>query len=301
MDRLSSTGHDIIVSVVAMAIVASIAVFLRLGAKRLTKAGLTVDDYWIMFALVSFWVYVGVMLWGMFNGAGGESMTNISHFKFSGYEIFLKSIRIDIPLFGVTITSVKLSLLSLYHRIFSAPWVRRSSIALSVLCVLWLIVIVVDSIFVCFFTQDYPYGCIDFGRFFLILCLVEVLIDIAILCLPLRMISGLQLPLQHKIILSFTFLVGGFVCITGIIRVALTYAPHSGFVVIKCLMWSNIQLGTAITCACILTYRPLLTKCVIFYGVLVHHNNKPQHGKPEEEGSWSSHKNLRSQTHRPES
>lgn len=108
------------------------------------------------------------------------------------------------------------------------------------------------------------------------------------------------------------------VCITGIIRVALTYAPHSGcmflflppwslqlkfwtVVVIKCLMWSNIQLGTAITCACILTYRPLLTKCVIFYGVLVHHNNKPQHGKPEEEGSWSSHKNLRSQTHRPES
>lgn len=108
MDRLSSTGHDIIVSVVAMAIVASIAVFLRLGAKRLTKAGLTVDDYWIMFALVSFWVYVGVMLWGtcfhiigrkkltpftmkgMFNGAGGESMTNITHFKFSGYQIFLK-------------------------------------------------------------------------------------------------------------------------------------------------------------------------------------------------------------------
>lgn len=64
MDRLSSSGHDIIVSVIIMVIVASVAVFLRVGAKRLTMAGLTVDDYWIFFALASFWVYAGVMLWG---------------------------------------------------------------------------------------------------------------------------------------------------------------------------------------------------------------------------------------------
>ena len=67
MDRLSSTGHDITVSVIAMAFVATIAVFLRLVAKRMTKAGFTVDDYWIVFALLSFWVYAGVMLWGSWN------------------------------------------------------------------------------------------------------------------------------------------------------------------------------------------------------------------------------------------
>lgn len=146
-------------------------------------------------------------------------------------------------MFAVSITGVKLSLLSLYHRIFTTVWVRRSSIALSVLCVLWLIVIVVGSIFVCYFTLN-PYRCIDFSLFFLVLSLAEVLIDIAILCLPLGMIPGLKLPLQHKIVLYVTFLVGGLqvtrpfvsigkksltglysVCITGIARVALTYKP----------------------------------------------------------------------------
>lgn len=64
MDRLSSSGYGIIVSAVTMAVVASFAVVLRLSAKRLTKVGLSMDDYWIIFALVSFLVYVGVMLWG---------------------------------------------------------------------------------------------------------------------------------------------------------------------------------------------------------------------------------------------
>ena len=111
MNRLSSTGHEIIASAVTMVIVASIAVLLRLSAKRLTKVGLTVDDYWIIFAVISFWVYVGVMLWGkffpasrilnlnanffsptvgMFDGTGGASMRNITDFKLSGYRKFLK-------------------------------------------------------------------------------------------------------------------------------------------------------------------------------------------------------------------
>ncbi|MCJ1468850.1 hypothetical protein MMC07_007480 [Pseudocyphellaria aurata] len=209
MTRLPHTGYGIIVSAVTMAVVASFAVGLRLGAKRLTRVGFTMDDYWIIFALVSFWVYVGAMLWGMFEGAGGASMINIIDFKFSGYRIFLTAIRIDLPLFGVSITCVKLSLLSLYHRIFMTVWVRRSSIALSVLCVLWLMVVVVGSIFVCYWTFEYPYRCINFSLFFLTMSIVEVLIDIAILCLPLRMISGLGLPLQHKIVLYVTFLVGG--------------------------------------------------------------------------------------------
>lgn len=108
MGPVSSTGYNIIVSAVTMGILATMAVFLRIIAKRLTKAGFTIDDYWIMFALVCFWVYIGVMLWGMcfhksgrnkltpsttagmFDGAGGASMTNIYNFKFSGYRIFLK-------------------------------------------------------------------------------------------------------------------------------------------------------------------------------------------------------------------
>lgn len=64
MTSLSSTGHGIIGSGISLAIVSSIAVVLRLSAKRATKAGFAADDYWIIFALVTFWVYLGVELWG---------------------------------------------------------------------------------------------------------------------------------------------------------------------------------------------------------------------------------------------
>lgn len=36
------------------------------------------------------------------------------------------------------------------------------------------------------------------------------------------------------------------------------------------MVWNNIQLGTAIMCACFLTYRPLLLKCTILFPILPH-------------------------------
>lgn len=64
MILLSSSGHGTIGSGVALAVVASIAVDLRLVAKRATKGGFATDDYWIIFAATTFWVYVGVEFLG---------------------------------------------------------------------------------------------------------------------------------------------------------------------------------------------------------------------------------------------
>lgn len=35
------------------------------------------------------------------------------------------------------------------------------------------------------------------------------------------------------------------------------------------MVWNNIQLGTAITCACLPTYRPLLLKCIMFFPSII--------------------------------
>lgn len=90
MTSLSSTGHGIIGSGISLAIVSSIAVVLRLSAKRATKAGFAADDYWIIFALVTFWVYLGVELWGIYAGAGGANMENFRNSDLSGIQIFFK-------------------------------------------------------------------------------------------------------------------------------------------------------------------------------------------------------------------
>lgn len=67
------------------------------------------------------------------------------------------------------------------------------------------------------------------------------------------------------------------VCITAIVRLALTYRPdqknglfsstellglsnQQTVKVVKGLLWSNIHLGTALISACLPTYRPILSK-----------------------------------------
>lgn len=109
MISLSSTGDSIIGSGIALAIIASIAVLLRLATKKVAKAGLAADDCWITFALVTFWVYVGVELWGnmsrlaqalgfesnfqptgIYAGAGGAHMDNFRSSNPSGILLFFK-------------------------------------------------------------------------------------------------------------------------------------------------------------------------------------------------------------------
>lgn len=65
MTELSLKSRQIFNTAVAMAVLATIAVFLRLFAKRCTKTGLKADDIWILLGLASFWAYVGVIVWGM--------------------------------------------------------------------------------------------------------------------------------------------------------------------------------------------------------------------------------------------
>ena len=109
MNSLSSTGHGIVRCGISLAIVSSIAVVLRLSAKRATKAGLALDDCWTIFALVTFWVYLGVEIWGnvlsfekvldfesnlpltgIYVGAGGVNMDNFRTSDLSGMQIFFK-------------------------------------------------------------------------------------------------------------------------------------------------------------------------------------------------------------------
>lgn len=65
MAKLPSTGREVFNTAVAMTVLATVAVFLRLLAKRCTKTGLKADDIWILLALASFWAYVGVIIWGI--------------------------------------------------------------------------------------------------------------------------------------------------------------------------------------------------------------------------------------------
>lgn len=64
----------------------------------------------------------------------------------------------------------------------------------------------------------YQADCINLALFFLILEICNCSLDIALLCLPLRVIRGLQMPFREKIAVGMIFLLGGLLVILTSLR-----------------------------------------------------------------------------------
>ena len=91
--------------------------------------------------------------------------------------------------------------------------------------------------------------------------IIEVLLELTILILPIRELYQLQLSLDKRALCSTIFALGGFVIITGIVRIIKVYKPSGSDVdLTQGDIWLNVHLGTAIICACMPTYRPLISR-----------------------------------------
>ena len=91
------------------------------------------------------------------------------------------------------------------------------------------------------------------------MAIIETLVEIVILILTMREILRLHLTKEKKRLLCLIFALGGFVIVTGIVRMAVLYRPdESDFDLTQGDIWLNVHLGTAIISACLPTYRPLI-------------------------------------------
>lgn len=109
---------------------------------------------------------------------------------------------------------------------------------------------------------------------------VNVVTDLAILALPLPVLTGMRLPPRQKFILVITFLVGIFVTIVDVVRIyylqqAITNVstqsssdPETIFGDSQdfswnaslAFMWSAVEVNVGIICACVPTLKPLIIK-----------------------------------------
>lgn len=125
-----------------------------------------------------------------------------------------QSAYIGIQIYVITISAVRISILCLYRRVFTTSSFRRATTVLGATSVAWLFAAGIASINTCmpierFWNNKISGHCLNFDKIFLGITLAEILLNVAILCLPLPVISALQLPLRHKIPLFVTFLIGG--------------------------------------------------------------------------------------------
>ncbi|KAJ6114835.1 hypothetical protein N7486_000613 [Penicillium sp. IBT 16267x] len=268
MDLSENLGPHIIGADMALLALATIAVIVRFISRFLSKANFWWDDWVVALALI-FAYGNGIMsVIAVKNGIGkhvwapGVNIATVTKLLWL-YEFF----------YGSVVPAVKMSIVLLYYRIFPVTWFRRVLYGISFLVLGWGIAIIVTAGFQC---QPYDYfwkqytdptaegSCIDVYAFFLSNGSLSVFTDFVILICPISMVWRLQMPMRRKLTVLGIFLLAGFACVAGVIRIYfltqmyanddLTWNQTNSFI------WSSVEPCIGIICACLPTIRPLIRR-----------------------------------------
>ncbi|RYP76286.1 hypothetical protein DL770_007247 [Monosporascus sp. CRB-9-2] len=173
------------------------------------------------------------------------------------------------PLYYVCVSLTKVSILLFYFRLFPQQGYRIFLWFMLGFVVLTGITSSVAGIFQCnpipkAWDFDIPGTCFNRPALFFANAGLNIFQDFVIYILPSPMLWNVQLPLKQRIALIGVFVVGAFVCITGIIRVPTLWDAvssddptwdHFGAAV-----WSAVETNTGIVCACLVHFKPLIIK-----------------------------------------
>ena len=123
-------------------------------------------------------------------------------------------------------------------------------------------------------------SCIPLLTEFICSSPVNITTDLAILVLPIPVLTSMRLPRRQKIILVLTFALGIFVTVIDVVRIyylqqAIELAPMSAtnnrlalygqspdfaWNASLSLMWSAVEVNVGIICACVPTLKPLIIR-----------------------------------------
>jgi hypothetical protein len=182
--------------------------------------------------------------------------------------------------------ATKSAILILYLRLFTAhPTLRYTSYATLAVVNGGGIILTFLNLFRCHPVQaaiivGKEGKCIDVIALYLSSAPINIITDLSILLLPLPILTSLRMEWRQKVILITTFLIGGFVTIVDIVRIAYLQTalkvdstqsasgigtqghrrPNVTYHVTYSLMWSAVEVNVGLICACILVLKPLVMR-----------------------------------------
>lgn len=168
--------------------------------------------------------------------------------------------------YAITIPLTKISILSLYNRIFPSRKLFWASVAIAIISILYAAALAIVCILQCIplstlWGGDSNGWCMDTGPPYTVTAVANVLTDVIILCLPMKSLYGLNMPMHRKIQIMALFALGGCVCVFGIIRsieVGTASPKDQSWATVSGCIWSCVEPCVGIISACLPTMRPLL-------------------------------------------
>ncbi|KAF2431951.1 MFS monosaccharide transporter-like protein [Tothia fuscella] len=287
-EHISSRGPAVLVVTAIMLVLSTIFVVLRMISRVAIVRKVTLDDY---FMILSWFIAFGLS----FAICYGTSVGLGRHQKDIPYDWNLplkKSEYVFSVLYNPALMATKTSILLFYlnlsktERIFR--WATIGTLAmvnLAGLALTFLNAFQCSPVGAAFKT---PVPLTDHCEYIVTLYLssapVNIITDLAILLLPMPMLTSMRLPRKQKIILIITFGFGFFVAVVDVIRIAYlqeaatarlqgvqTNNPNDTgadqrnttdvpWYASLSYMWSAVEVNVGIMCACVPGLKPLVSR-----------------------------------------
>ncbi|KAH7126606.1 hypothetical protein B0J11DRAFT_281410 [Dendryphion nanum] len=246
---------------ITFAILSTTAVTLRIWARIAKDVEIQWDDYLIIIALVlSCGLIACDMIGTIYCGVGMHVMDVVMKY---GPDRLITFFKILVPvqiLWATSLAATKCSILLFYCRVFPIPRLQATAKILAVVVFLWCSTVILCSFLLCRpfafnWDQTIPNGvCGNRVLSYILTGVLNIITDVAVLCLPLPVILKLQMRTASKIGLVVVFTTGFFVCIVSAIRLrtllTLDYTDIT-YSVTSALIWSMLEPSIGITLACV--------------------------------------------------
>ncbi|RMZ71660.1 integral membrane [Pyrenophora seminiperda CCB06] len=222
------------------------------------------DDYMSMVALACANGFFYICIIGM-RPSLGLHITDITDLQ--QIMDFLRNIYVGQILYTLSITSIKLSVLAFYWRLFEIK-ARFTIIAVTACSIAWCIAILLCVIFNCIPVHaawDITVTgakCIPIRSIYLGGSVTNVVLDLFIVMLPIPHVWRLHAPLAQRIVLAGMFALGTFIAVVSLVRLIIFLQipiATQGDVTYnfrEIIVWSIVEINIGLTCACLPSLKP---------------------------------------------
>ncbi|KAF2499359.1 hypothetical protein BU16DRAFT_523853 [Lophium mytilinum] len=263
---VSAGGVSVITTDSIMLVLTTVWVGFRLYARKMKRMSLPLEDYFLLVALVLFYIMVIISFMMVYMGGMGHHLALLNA---STIQNLLKFSLASQVLYAVSLGLVKCSICLMLARIFFVrPFVIAARVAMG-FAAAWGLMTFLIGILICQPIQMNWDPTVKGGKCgnqnaaFTSVGIVDLLTDFFILLLPMPMVVKLQIPRANKIGLVCIFCTGGLTMAIGIVRVvAVTTVNFKdfSFAAKDAHIYSVVEVAIAIIVSCSPTLRPLFDK-----------------------------------------
>ncbi|KAL4944497.1 hypothetical protein BDV06DRAFT_233191 [Aspergillus oleicola] len=246
---------------IAMTVLATAFVALRFLARWKKGLKIGIDDFGILVSLGFLFADAGFNLALVYYGMGLHAQA----LPAENLVIIAKVLMAYECVYSATIAVIKIAILLLYIRIFPTRSFRIAAYILGAITIAWAISIVCVSVFQCTpvaksWDPMLSGSCINLKGSFIGNAVPNILTDVAILSLPVRMVWKLQAPVAYRVGVIGLFMLGSFVVFCSIYRFTTLFKfqpDDTAWTLGDACTWCVIECASGIISGCMPTLRPL--------------------------------------------